>query len=97
MFVISSPGPLRTDAECGFREVCEGASICPCNLECFAHEPTCSGSDGCCESDSDCLGEKCARRDVGIARRRCFSDGNCETGFACFGEYVCPGKYLCSG
>ena len=89
MFVISSQGLCWTDAECGLESV--KAPHLPMQPECFAHEPeTCSEAMGAV-NHSDCLGGKvCAE---GMWRRGSagvLSDENCETGFACFGEYVCP-------
>ena len=95
--IAPGPGECYYDDECDNGEVCLGAGICGCGLDCMWSGPGKCGPPvppPCCQADEHCPGDDiCVGGDMG-AGGICFPP---PTPGVCFGEEHCPDSYFCFG
>ncbi len=84
------------DTGCGKGEICIGANVCPCGVNCLL--PDSPGkcvpntATACCKIDKDCKGGVCVNGtctpDIPTPPK-CYRDLECNKGQHCIGENVC--------
>ena len=92
-----SQGSCWSIDDCLVGQVCDGASVCPCNTPCFQEDVlgTCKAETppGCCADTGDCqAGQICLE---GVCNpeplaKTCYSDGDCGVQEICYGATICP-------
>lgn len=99
---IPPPSNCWDDADCPMGH-CEGASVCPCNMDCHAEDTLgwCvqPPQPYCCQVDFDCGDFAYMPCVNGVCKMpvpgACWKDEECPAGTQCVGATVCPCNALC--
>ena len=99
-----SVGACWAVADCAAGETCEGASVCPCDVDCDNVAPgACvpvAPPEGCCSSDTDCVdgavcvdgagGKGSCEKAPAPDTGQCWSGADCAADETCDGAATCP-------
>jgi len=109
--VLPAAGQCWHDADCGAGMVCDGAIVCPCDMNCYAADKlgTCAlqnPTDLCCFIDDMCEpGLVCAGGGPGgypgtclppVAGGHCWTNKDCGEDAYCANETLCPCDVDCT-